>query len=124
MLSSTSIECHLFYFDIFAQRNNFVANSVSFDRDVKTLLGTEPGGYLVHAVSALGALQSSRLCLANAADDSQAAMRAYSSSVIALRESMAHSSPPPRLHVLWTTLLLGLFEVCTLTAQQDASAQN
>jgi hypothetical protein len=110
-LSPTTTDRHLFYFDVFAQRNNFVANTVSYDFDIKTLLGTEAGQYLVHAVSALGALQSSRLNSATSQDDSRAAMKAYASSVATLRDAMAHSSPPSRLHVLWTTLLLGLFEV-------------
>lgn len=112
--SPTAFNRHIYYFDIFAQRNNFVANTVSYDFDVKVLLGTEPGHYLVHAVTALGALQSSRLSITTSPDDSQAAIKAYSSSVAALRETMAQTSSPSHLHVLWTTLLLGLFEVRAL----------
>lgn len=109
--SLSTLSRYLYYFDIFVQRNNFVASTASYDLDVKSLLGTEPGCYLVHAVTALGALQSSRLSLATSHDDSRTAIKAYSSSVVALREAMAQLTAPSRLHVLWTTLLLGVFEV-------------
>ncbi|KAK0385723.1 hypothetical protein NLU13_6900 [Sarocladium strictum] len=109
--SLSTLSRYLYYFDIFVQRNNFVASTASYDLDVKSLLGTEPGCYLVHAVTALGALQSSRLSLATSHDDSRTAIKAYSSSVVALREAMAQLTAPSRLHVLWTTLLLGVFEL-------------
>ncbi|KAB5566309.1 fungal-specific transcription factor domain-containing protein [Coniochaeta sp. 2T2.1] len=101
----------LYYFDVFVQRNTFVASTASYDTDIKKLLGTESGSYLTHAVTALGALQSSKLNSSTRKEDSYTALQAYSSSVIALQETMTHSNSPSRLHVLWTTLFLGLFEL-------------
>jgi hypothetical protein len=102
---------HLYYFHLFVQRNTFVASTASYDTDIQKLLGTESGSYLTHAVTALGALQSSKLNPSTRKEDSYTALQAYSSSLIALQEAMVQSNSPSRLNVLWTTLFLGLFEV-------------
>ncbi|KAB5582959.1 C6 finger domain protein [Coniochaeta sp. 2T2.1] len=101
----------MYYFDVFVKRNTFVASTATYNTDIKKLLGTESGSYLTHAVTALGALQSSKLNPSTRNEDSCAALQAYSSSLIALQETMTHSNSPSRLHVLWTTLFLGLFEL-------------
>ena len=105
---------HLYYFDVFVQRNTFVASTAPYDTDIKRLLGTESSSYLASAVTALGALQSSKLNPSTRKEDTYAALQAYSSSLIALQEIMARSKSPSRLHVLWTTFFLGLFEVSCL----------
>ncbi|KAG9254537.1 uncharacterized protein F5Z01DRAFT_687352 [Emericellopsis atlantica] len=108
---SSNTSRHLYYFQVFVERNTFVAGSASYGTDVAILLGTESGHFLVNAVMALGALEASRLHGPTRKMDSVAALQAYSSSLASLRQTMAHSPSPSRIHVLWATLFLGLFEL-------------
>ena len=105
---------HLYYFDVFVQRNTFNTGTVDYSLDIKRLLGTEPGNFLVNAVTAVGALQCYMLSpneLSTRQRDNCAALQAYAASLVSLRDTMAQSHRPSPLHVIWTTMFLGLFEV-------------
>ncbi|KAK8062835.1 hypothetical protein PG997_014932, partial [Apiospora hydei] len=113
-LSRDPTACYFYYFEIFVQRNIFTPNVALYNRDIQRLLGTGSGQFLHHAVLALGALQSSRIgaeSRANRKEYEYAALEAYSTSLTALRDTMANCPSPPRLMVFWTTLFLGIFEL-------------
>jgi hypothetical protein len=114
LVSSADTARHLYYFDVFVQRNTFNTGTVDYSVDVKQLLGTEPGNFLTNAVVAVGALQSYMLSPkgpASRQQDSYAALQAYAASLVSLRDTMAQSFRPSPLHITWTTMFLGLFEV-------------
>ncbi|KAK7993794.1 hypothetical protein PG989_007175 [Apiospora arundinis] len=114
VLSSGPTDRYLYYFEAFVQRNVFVPNMSSYNIDIRTLFGTTSGQFLRQAVVSLGALQASRVSAdsrSSRKEDEYAALEAYSTSLLELRETMASCASPPRLLVLWTTLFLGIFEL-------------
>ncbi|KAK7911587.1 hypothetical protein PG985_014068 [Apiospora marii] len=113
-LSSGPSARYFYYFDVFVRKNVFAPNTPAYNVDIQRLLGTGPEEILHHAVVALGALQASRAGTYSQADRKKhelAGLEAYSTSLRALRYTMANSPAPPRLVVFWTTLLLGIFEL-------------
>ena len=123
MVQSPSLEAtcrYLHYFDLFIQRNTFNTRHPAYDVEIRKCLGTETENHLVQAVLAIGALEASKSnsMRPNEAPDHRSdiysSLMSYSSSITALRGVMESSSDPSRVQVLWTTLLLGLFEVSHL----------
>ncbi|KAI1867942.1 hypothetical protein JX265_003996 [Neoarthrinium moseri] len=108
---------YLHYFDLFVRKNTFNTWYPSYDTDIRKLLGTEPESPLVQAVLAVGALESSKSSATSPIDvsyhrsDSRYALMSYSGSMAALRDAINLPGVPSRIQVLWTTLLLGLFEL-------------
>lgn len=108
----------LYYFDVFAQRNNFTGKQHLFADEVKQLSGLHSHSYLMDAMLSIGAIQAVKLNASNVPSRNEClttALEHYSKSIIGLRDSI--NSPRKRDDdsrqnaVLWTTLLLGLFEV-------------
>ncbi|KAK8113019.1 hypothetical protein PG984_013545 [Apiospora sp. TS-2023a] len=113
-LSSSPSARYFYYFDEFVQRNVFTPTVTAYNLDVQRLLGAGSEEPLHYAVLALGALQASKAGAYSRADRKKhelAALEAYSTSLLALRNTMANCPIPPRLVVFWTTLLLGIFEL-------------
>jgi len=104
------------YFDVFLHRNNFNSGS-QVSIDVMTLMKDQGSDSFLHnAVLGLGAMQavkfnSSEGITPNKAYDS--AVYYYSKSVAGLRQALdKFNQGDSALHsILWTTHLLGLFEV-------------
>lgn len=104
------------YFDVFLHRNNFNPES-KVSTDVMTLMKDRGSASFLHnAVLALGAMQavkfgSSEGITPNKAYDS--AVYYYSNSVTGLRQALGkfNQGNSPLHSILWTTHLLGLFEV-------------
>ncbi|CAG7559002.1 unnamed protein product [Fusarium equiseti] len=111
------------YFDVFLHRNNFNPGS-KVSIDVTTLMKDQGSDSFLHnAVLGLGAMQavkfnSSEGITPNTANDS--AVYYYSKSVTGLRQALYNfNHEESALHsILWTTHLLGLFELMT-----DATGQ-
>jgi hypothetical protein len=104
------------YFNTFLQRNTVNPETKVFT-DVASLMKDEvSGGFLHHAVLSIGAMQAVKLNSSEGINSSQAyrlAVSHYSKSVEGLRKALArfHLRPSSLYCVLWTTHLLGLFEV-------------
>lgn len=120
LMQSPSLEAtyrHLHYFGLFIRKNTFNTQYPSYDAEIREVLGTETENHLVQAVLAVGALEASRSNATRSAEasthrsDLYHGLTSYSSSINALRDAMKCSGDPSRIQVLWTTLLLGLFEV-------------
>lgn len=110
--SSDPTPRHLYFFRTFLQHNHLLAGrGGSCEDDVQALVPTDLSRFLLNAVTALGALQSSRVNPPTHRQDHSFAIQAYSASLAGLRVAMSSCDLPSRLHVLWTTLFLGLFEV-------------
>lgn len=109
----------LYYFDVFAKRNNFTGKEHLFSDEMKRLSGFHSSSYLMDAMLSIGAIQAIKLKAPDAPSRNEClttALEHYSKSIIGLRDSI--NSPRKRDDsrqntVLWTTLLLGLFEVRT-----------
>lgn len=117
LVASRNTARHLYYFDIFIQRNAFGGGRDDYGVDVRNLMGTKNSQFLVSAVTALGALQSSTLGHGSESErrhDQCAALKAYSDSIMSLHAAMTRDVQVTRLQVMWATLLLGLFEVLPL----------
>ncbi|KAL7796775.1 fungal-specific transcription factor domain-containing protein [Trichoderma ceciliae] len=107
----------LYYFDVFAGRNNFTGKQRSFVDDVKQLSGLHSSSYLMDAMLSIGAIQAVKLKASSVPPRSEClatALEYYSKSIIGLRDSI--NSPRKgddglQNTVLWTTLFLGLFEL-------------
>lgn len=103
---------YFYYFDVFLGRNRFTRHD--FCKDVRALACG--GSYLMDAILALGAMETIKKQASDAPPRSQSrqfALKSYSNSVSGLRHAINDQSvtPSSRNTVLWTTLLLGLFEV-------------
>ena len=115
--SSEATYRHLYYFDLFIKKNTFNAKLPSYDSEIRKCLGSETENHLLQAMLAVGALEASKSDMATPVgssdhrSDMYSSLVSYSSSITALRDAMVDSSAPSRIQVLWTTLLLGLFEV-------------
>ena len=112
----------LFYFDLFTKRNSFTGKSRTFGHEVQALEGRQSrqAGHLNLAMLAVGALYEMRSSSPPLSPQPQKLSKAlyyYSLSVSELREALQHiplaskTAEEKRLQILWTTLLLGLFEV-------------
>lgn len=109
----------LYYFDIFAKRNNFTGKQHLFADEVKQLSGLHSHPYLMDAMLSIGAIQAVKLNASDVPPRTEClttALEHYSKSILGLRDAI--NNPRKRDDsrqntVLWTTLLLGLFEVRT-----------
>ncbi|KAL6876916.1 fungal-specific transcription factor domain-containing protein [Trichoderma novae-zelandiae] len=107
----------LYYFDVFAGRNNFTGKKTSLVEHVKQLSGLHSCSYLTDAMLSLGAIQAVKLNAPDAPPRSEClatALEYYSKSIMGLRDSINNTRRgDDSLHdtVLWATLFLGLFEL-------------
>ncbi|POR33827.1 Uncharacterized protein TPAR_05976, partial [Tolypocladium paradoxum] len=117
---------HVYFFDVFVRRNSFTGRARTCGDEVKALaeLHSQQGSHLYHAMLALGALYALHL---NASDGPGsrsrgllAALGYYAKAVSDLRLALdaqgradwgQRQQEPQRTCILWTTLLLGLFEL-------------
>lgn len=116
-LLSDATVTYLQYFDLFVQRNNFTGNDLPFLADVQNLAktsrghGQSDGSHLLHAMLALGAIQSYSMNASKPCADLHFALGAYARSITLLRAAVSESTVVAKTSVLWSTLFLGLFEV-------------
>jgi hypothetical protein len=103
----------LLYWDRFLQKNAFSQQGIlSFD--IKQMVQSSSSGiFLRQSVLALGALTATKLNPHHRLANYRLALTFYNEAVIGLRNAIEYQtqSPEPQLAVLWTTMLLGLFEV-------------
>ena len=109
--------CYFFrYFDTFLLRNKFTQKNI-FPTDIVELTQRSSSGeYLRDAVLSLGAMQATKSRLAEGIGSTESyrfAVNHYSKSVAGLRTALNQFASLPNLRhsILWTTHLLGLFEV-------------
>jgi hypothetical protein len=107
----------VFYFsnyDLFFQKNKFTGLE-SPRKDVTDLMKRgDPEGYLRDAMLCLGAMQALKLSEASTAKRiHRFALESYAKSISGLRHALIDmvDDVQSRASILWTTLLLGLFEV-------------
>lgn len=113
-------------FDMFMKRNQFAVLVVS-STDVSQLLHVGDGGsYLMDAILALGAMQQMKLHPNGTSTSSSSQLRFsafghYSKAVGGLKVALCRPIDESQLRgkLLWTTLLLGLFEVYGLVCLCD-----
>jgi hypothetical protein len=105
------------YYDAFFERNKFTGLTRVVD-DVKQLVKWgDPDRYLRDAMLSLGAMQASKLCSDPKSKTAyyQSALRLYTGAIVELRQALCEFNGLKDTHsragILWTTLLLGLFEV-------------
>ncbi|KAF4453683.1 hypothetical protein F53441_3692 [Fusarium austroafricanum] len=104
------------YFDIFLRCNNFNPKTEVLS-DVLSLMKDQSSGTFLHdAVLSLGAMQATKLNSSEGIDSSKTynlAVYHYSKSVMGLRHALEKFDqvPSARHRILWTTHLLGLFEL-------------
>ncbi|KAK4033414.1 hypothetical protein C8A01DRAFT_19640 [Parachaetomium inaequale] len=108
---------YFFYYDIFLQKNKFTGLAAP-QNDVKQLARQgDAETYLRDAMLALGAMQASKLCQVPKSKKTyyQSALESYTRAIAGLRRALSQfdrtHDPQPRAGILWTTLLLGLFEL-------------
>lgn len=108
----------LLYWDRFLQKNAFSQQGIlSFD--IKQMVQSSSSGiFLRQSVLALGALTATKLNPNHRLANYRLALTFYNEAVIGLRNAIEYQtqSPEPQLAVLWTTMLLGLFEVSRASA--------
>ncbi|KAK1254718.1 hypothetical protein MKX08_008713 [Trichoderma sp. CBMAI-0020] len=108
---------YLYYFDVFAKRNNFTGKQHLFADEVKQLSGLHSHSYLMDAMLSIGAIQAVKLNAPDVPPRNEClttALEHYSKSIIGLRDainSLRKRDDSRQNTVLWTTLLLGLFEL-------------
>jgi|SRR5690242_7607315 len=104
-------ETHLtYFFTSFLSQNAFMSVSEQFQTSLCSLLYSSAG--LRDAISAISALHIAQITGATPAEgDDPAALRAYARSVQCMQAKIASVSIVRDPSVLWTTLLLGVFEV-------------
>ncbi|CCF47799.1 hypothetical protein CH063_04285 [Colletotrichum higginsianum] len=119
------MSCYLFHFDMFMRRNSFTGREPGFLSDVQSLVKGSAGGrqivpcqYLLNAMLALGAMQAVPHSAPGSQTSLRFAMESYLQSLADLRLAVSAFSSTQRDSILWTTFLLGLFEL-----MQDASGQ-
>lgn len=104
------------YFDAFLFRNRFTQKNILPTDIVELIQRSSSGEYLRDAVLSLGAMQATKTRSAEGIDSNESyrfAVNLYSKSVAGLRTALDQfaSLPTLRHSILWTTHLLGLFEV-------------
>lgn len=112
-------ERFFYYFDVFAQRNNFNGKKHMFTKDVKQMSELQTSPYFLNSIRALGAFQASKLQASEQrgkyTGDAYSGYVFYSQAVAGLRQSLDGQqktfSQSNRTALLWTTLFLGMFEV-------------
>lgn len=115
-------ERYFYYFEVFAQRNDFNGKNRLFTHDIKQLSELQTSPYFLNSIRALGALQASKLLppnrTAGSLGNTYTSYALYSQAVIGLRKSLDRHqnkmSQSNRTALLWTTLFLGMFEVSKL----------
>ncbi|KAL7927065.1 fungal-specific transcription factor domain-containing protein [Trichoderma austrokoningii] len=116
MLADSALS-FLYYFDVFAKRNNFTGKQHQFVDEVKQLSGLHSYPYLMDAMVSIGAIQAVKLNAPDAPPRNEClttALEHYSKSIVGLRDSINNArkrDDSQQNTVLWTTLLLGLFEL-------------
>jgi hypothetical protein len=107
----------VFYFshyDLFLQKNKFTGLEPP-RKDITDLMKRgDPEGYLRDAMLCLGAMQALKLSQASMSKwVHQFALESYAKSISGLRRALVDmvDDVQSRARILWTTLLLGLFEV-------------
>lgn len=113
---------YFYFFDVFASRNRFDGRGSTASDELKELssLNSTGAGFLTDAMLSLGALHSVKLGAPGNESHHMVlcrSLRFYSRSVVGLRGILnEHGKKLDELReaVLWTTLLLGLFEVGAL----------
>jgi hypothetical protein len=117
----------LFYFshyDLFLQKNKFTGLEPPRKEVTDLMKRGDPEGYLRDAMLCLGAMQALKLCEASMSKKiQQFALESYTKSISGLRHALVDmiDDVQSRARILWTTLLLGLFEVSVpiLVASRD-----
>ena len=101
-------------FDLFLQKNRFTGLELP-RKDVTDLMkGGDPEGCLRDAMLCLGAMQALKLSGASMSKQiHRFALTSYAKSISGLRHALVDmvDDVQSRARILWTTLLLGLFEV-------------
>jgi hypothetical protein len=117
VIKPPSADPTLFYFshyETFLRKNKFTGLGTP-RKDVTGLMKlADSESYLRDAMLSLGAMQAMKLC-----EDSkskkihQFALESYTRAIAGLRHALVNiiQDPESRARILWTTLLLGLFEV-------------
>ncbi|KAF4339462.1 hypothetical protein FBEOM_6583 [Fusarium beomiforme] len=106
------------YFDTFVKRNNCNPKTDIFN-DVISLMKDQSSGTFLHdAVLSLGAMQAFKFNASDGMNPTKTyklAVHHYSKSVLGLRQTLDKfdQEPSARHCILWTTHLLGLFELMT-----------
>ncbi|KAH7259534.1 uncharacterized protein BKA55DRAFT_562715 [Fusarium redolens] len=106
------------YFDTFSRRNNCNPKTDIFTDVISLMKDQALGTFLHDAVLSLGAMQAVKLNASEGIESSKTynlAVHHYSKSVFGLRQALEKfdQEPSARHRILWTTHLLGLFELMT-----------
>lgn len=109
------------YFNEFLRRNVVNPKTKGLTDVVSLMKNKVPFGFVHHAVLSVGAMQAFKLNASEGIDSSKAyslAVGHYSKAVTGLRQTLDQfDQQPSSLHcVLWTTHLLGLFEVSRISS--------
>ncbi|KAI8715964.1 Zn(2)-C6 fungal-type domain-containing protein [Fusarium sp. LHS14.1] len=111
------------YFDTFLLRNKFTQKNMYPTDIVELIQRSSSGEYLRDAVLSVGAMQATKSRSAESIDSQESyrfAVSHYSKSVAGLRSALNQFASLPNLRhsILWTTHLLGLFELMSDTTGQ------
>ncbi|KAK4158157.1 hypothetical protein C8A00DRAFT_11007 [Chaetomidium leptoderma] len=102
------------YYDIFLQKNKFTGLGTPW-KDVKELMKRgDPETYLLDAMLSLGGMQALKLCeVSKSKKIHEFALESYTRAIAGLRHALSGTvdDAQSRARILWTTLLLGLFEL-------------
>ena len=101
-----------YFFNVFIIRNDFSGGSLDMDAIVANFQSSPS---LYHAAVAVGALDASKKALSPAGERRSAtvaALSSYKTSLVAFQQEIQDRDIKKNEAALWTTLFLGLFEVC------------
>lgn len=101
-----------YFFSVFIIRNDFSGGSLDMDAIIANFQSSPS---LYHAAVAVGALDASKKLLSPAAERRSAtvaALSSYKTSLVAFQQEIQQRDIKKNDAALWTTLFLGLFEVC------------
>lgn len=104
----------VYFFTSFLRMNAFTGISPHFETSLSSLIHCSPELCdAINAVAALHITQCSRsgISAASSSDDTISALRAYSHSVRCVQAKITSNAFSHDASALWTTLLLGVFEV-------------
>jgi len=117
---------YLDYFSAFMKRCQFTKKSANLASDLLPLIQT--CAPLQEAAIAIGALEASRRATVNSTSERQspgiAALQSYGTSIRKLQAELESLEVSQYQGVLWCTLLLGLFDVCTIPVYSRCYANN
>lgn len=113
-MSARQIDCYLpYFFTQFLPLNTFTSEKVAITDDLLAM--THTSAALRDAVTAVAALHVRQQGLLDVAGtESVIALKAYMRSVSSVQNKITTGAFMKDQSALWTTFLLGLFEVCTL----------